>query len=176
MLTLARALQALDDVWNHKPSEMALTWNTRVQFDHELIPHLVADYTALNQRFDALATRIETEKAAAAELVAACAEELHRLRHTEALRLYPVIARALSADPVARRLFWQSRLVMLGIARRIFRRLDELARALRNDAGIPIAVEHAAKAFVEYRQRNETEIYPLYRLAKSRDAGATHAA
>jgi len=87
-----------------------------------------------------------------------------------------VIARALSADPVARRLFWQSRLVMLGIARRIFRRLDELARALRNDAGIPIAVEHAAKAFVEYRQRNETEIYPLYRLAKSRDAGATHAA
>lgn len=176
MLTLARALQALDDVWNTKPTELALTWNTAVQFDAELVPHLVADYTALNGRFDALAARIQAEPRAAAAEVRACADALHKLRHTEALRLYPVIARALAADPVARRLFWQSRLVMLGIARRIFRRLDELARALRSDSGVAVAVEHATKAFVEYRQRNETEIYPLYRLANKRNLSQTHAA
>lgn len=176
MLTLARALQALDDVWNAKPSDLALTWNTPVQFDAELVPQLVADYTALSRRFDALAQRIKSDASSAAGEVRGCADELHKLRHTEALRLYPVIARALSADPVARRLFWQSRLVMLGIARRVFRRLDELTRAIRNDNGVAAAVEHATKAFVEYRQRNETEIYPLFRLANKRAPAETNAA
>jgi hypothetical protein len=171
MLTLARALQALDDVWNAKPADIALTWNTSVQYDPSLVPQLTADYAALNARFDALAGGIHADREAAAARVPSCAADLHKLRHVEALRLYPVIARGVSPDPVARRLFWQSRLVMLGLARRLFRRLDEMARALRSDSGIAAAAEHAARALAEYRQRNEAEIYPLYALARRREAG-----
>ena len=170
MLTLARALQALDDVWNAKPSQMALTWNPPVQFDTELVPRLVSAYAALNSRFEALMHRFNADPEIAAAQVMSCAEELHRLRHTEALRLYPVIASGLSADPVARRVFWQTRIVMLGLARRVFRRFDELVRAIRQQAGVATAAEHAVTALAEYRQRNEAEIYPLYRLSRRRES------
>lgn len=176
MLTLARALQALDDVWNSRPADIALTWNTPVQYDPALVPQLIADYAALNARFDALAGAVPGDREAAATQVLACADDLHKLRHTEALRLYPVIARGVSPDPVARRLFWQSRLVMLGLARRLFRRFDELARAIRGDSAVAAALEHAGRALAEYRQRNEAEIYPLYALARRRETANSDAA
>ena len=168
MLTLARALKALDEVWNTKPAEIALTWNTAVQFDGALVSQLVSEYTRLSHRFGTLARQLPADAQVAARSVLDCADELHRLRHCEALRLYPLIAHSLAGDPVARRLFWQSRLVMLGLARRAFRRLDEVARAIRGGSGVATAIEHAAKALAEYRQRNEAEIYPLYALSGRR--------
>lgn len=177
MFTLARALQTLDGVLGVKPAEIAPSWNTPVQFDPQLVASLVEQYAELTSRFDTQVANLDPDPAVAARQVIDCAEELHRLRHEEALRLYPVIARGLSPDPVARRLFWQSRLVMLGIARRVFRRFDELTRAIRGANGVAAAIDHVTKALVEYRQRNESEIYPLYALAGRRnDGGAASAA
>jgi hypothetical protein len=52
----------------------------------------------------------------------------------------------------------------------VFRRFDELVRALRAQSGMAAAARHLAKALAEYRQRNESEIYPLYALAGRRDS------
>ena len=164
MFNLAQAMQAIDEALSAKPEGNALNWNTKVQFDPALVGQLVAQYRALNERFDALGGKLEGDAHTAEAQVRECADELHRLRHTEALRLYPVIARGLSSDPITRRLFWQSRLVMLGHARRVLRRFEELARAIRLRIEIPAAADHVAKALAEYRKRNETEMYPLYDL------------
>jgi hypothetical protein len=169
MLTLARALQALEDAWSAEPSTAAPGWNTPVQFDAALISGLVFQYDELSTRVDGLTANRGADAEDVARRVIDCAEDLHRLRHIEALQLYPLVARGLSPDPVARRLFWQSRLVMLGLARRAFRRFDELVRAVRSENGVTAAVDHVTKALAEYRQRNETEIFPLYGLAGRRN-------
>jgi len=169
MFNLAQAMQAIDQALNTKP-ESAMNWNTKVQFDPALVGQLVAQYRALNERFESLKTRIERDPHGTEGEVRECADELHRLRHAEALRLYPVIARGLSSDPITRRLFWQSRLVMLGHARRVLRRFDELARAMRLRAEVPAAAEHVGNALAEYRKRNEAEMYPLYDLIGQRSA------
>lgn len=172
MFNLAQAMQAIDEALSAKPEGSALNWNTKVQFDAALVGQLVAQYRALNERFDALGAKLEGDPHAAEAEVRECADELHKLRHTEALRLYPVIARGLSSDPITRRLFWQSRLVMLGHARRLLRRFEELARAIRLRTEIRAAADHVAKALVEYRKRNETEMYPLYDLIGQRSVKA----
>jgi len=168
MFNLAQAMQAIDQALSAKPEGGALNWNTKVQFDAALVGQLVAQYRALNERFEALSGKLEGDTNSAEGAVRECADELHKLRHIEALRLYPVIARGLSSDPITRRLFWQSRLVMLGHARRLLRRFEELARAIRLRTEIPAAAGHVSKALAEYRKRNESEMYPLYDLIGQR--------
>jgi len=172
MFNLAQAMQAIDEALTTKPAGGALNWNTKVQFDASLVGQLITQYRQLNEAFEALGTQIELAPVAAEAKLRECAETLHKLRHAESLRLYPVIARGLSSDPITRRLFWQSRLVMLGLARRVFRRFDELGRALRIKSEVAAAADHAAKALAEYRRRNEAEMYPLYDLIGQRSANA----
>jgi len=170
MFTLARALQAIDDESIAKPADVALSWNSPAQFDASLVEQLTAQYDELKATFESAIGQLETDPEGAERMVHECAEQLLKLRHIEAIRIYSVIGRNIWPDPVARRLFWQSRLVMLGLARRVLRRFDELTRAMRNRAVNATVVEHFAKALAEYRQRNETEIYPLYLLAGKRSA------
>lgn len=172
MFNLSRAMQAIDEVMSATPSGLALTWNTPVQFDPALVAELVAECDELNAHFAALVNRLEADPALAERAVHDCANRLHKLRHTESLKLYPVIARGLSPDPIARRLFWQSRLVTLGLARRVLRRLDELARAIRTRNEVVAAAEHASRALAEYRRRNESTMYPLYNAVGMRGNGA----
>jgi hypothetical protein len=164
MFSLNKAMQVLDEIWNAKPSGMALTWNTPVHFDPTLVARLIEQHRELNERFSALCGHLGKHPAAAEHSVRECADQLHELRRVEALLLYPVIARGFAPDPIARRLVWQSRLVMLGLARRVLRRFDELVRAIRNGTEINIAADHVAKALAEYQRRNETDMYPLYNL------------
>lgn len=168
MFNLAQAMQAIDEALTTKPVGTGLNWNTRVPFDASLVGQLIGQYRELNERFETLGEQLEGDSQAAEAKVRDCAEALHKLRHEESLRLYPVIARGLSSDPITRRLFWQSRLVMLGLARRVFRRFDELARAVRSKSEVAAAAEHAVKALAEYRRRNEAEMYPLYDLIGQR--------
>jgi len=125
----------------------------------------------LSAQFAALCRNLEGGNPAFAErAVLECADRLHKLRHEESLKLYPVISRGLSADPIARRLFWQSRLVTLGLARRVLRRFDELARAVRTRSEIALAAEHVTSALAEYRRRNEAAMFPLYNAVGTRGA------
>jgi hypothetical protein len=64
----------------------------------------------------------------------------------------------------------------LGLARRIFRRFDELARIITNGAASAAAIDHVTKALAEYRHRNEAEIYPLYSLAGRKSSARTRPA
>ena len=50
----------------------------------------------------------------------------------------------------------------LGLARRVLRRLDELARAIHSRSEVAAAAAHANSALIEYRRRNEATMYPLY--------------
>jgi hypothetical protein len=170
MSTLARALQAIDEESNAKPSDLALPGSTPAQFDASLVAQLTAQYDELNETFQAAIGQFASDPDAAGRMTRECAEQLLKLRHIEAIRLYPVIGRSIWPDPVARRLFWQSRLVMLGLARRVLRRFDELTRAMHGGTVSVTVVDHFAKALAEYRQRNEAEIYPLYALAGRRTA------
>ena len=173
MFNLAQAMHAIDTALIDKPEGAALNWNTKVQFDASLVGQLIAQYRELNERFETVVAQLDRDARAAETKLRECAETLHKLRHAESLRLYPVIARGLSSDPITRRLFWQSRLVMLGLARRVFRRFDELGRAIRMRTEIAAAADHAVKALAEYRRRNEAEMYPLYDLIGQRSANAT---
>jgi hypothetical protein len=164
MFSLNKAMQVLDQIWNAGPSGVALTWNTPVQFDATLVTRLIDEHRELSARFAQIVSHLDKVPAVAEHTVRECAERLHELRRTEALWLYPVIARGFAPDPIARRLVWQSRLVMLGLARRVLRRFDELVRAIRNGTEIGIAADHVAKALAEYQRRNEEEMYPLYAL------------
>lgn len=177
MFNLSRAMKAIDEVMGPQPSGIALTWNTPVQFDPDLIRHLVSLYDELNVRLEALVPRLaRVDPAAGERAVLECANQLHRLRHLESLKLYPVISRGLTPDPIARRLFWQSRLVTLGLARRALRRFEELARAARNGSGTAAAAEHVDTAMADYRRRNESTIYPLYIAVGRRESAKTQAA
>jgi len=169
MSTLARALQAIDDESNANPSDLALAGNTPVQFDAGLAANLAAQYEELDATFKAAMSQLKIDRDSAEHMTRECAEQLLKLRHIEAIRLYPVIGRSIWHDPVARRLFWQSRLVMLGLARRVLRRFEDVTRAMRGGAVPVSAIDHFVKALAEYRQRNETEIYPLYAMAGRRN-------
>ena len=164
MFSPSKARQVLDEIWNIKSAGAALTLNTPVHFDPSLVPRLVAQHSDLNARFTALVAELGKDPEASERAARDCADQLHELRRAEALWLYPVIARGFAPDPIARRLVWQSRLVMLGLARRVLRRFDELARAIRSGTEVTSAAEHATTALTEYQRRNETEMYPLYNL------------
>jgi len=170
MSTLARALQAIDEESNAKPSDLSLPGSTPAQFDAGLVAQLTTQYDELDATFRAAMSQLESDPDAADRMTRECAEQLLKLRHIEAIRLYPVIGRSIWPDPVARRLFWQSRLVMLGLARRVLRRFDDLTRSMRGGTVSVTAVEHFSKALADYRQRNETEIYPLYLMAGQRSS------
>jgi len=170
MSTLARALQAIDDESNAKPSDLALPGNTPTQFDAGLVAQLTVQYDELDAMFRTAVSQFESDPDTSERTMRECAEQLLKLRHIEAIRLYPIIGRSIWPDPVARRLFWQSRLVMLGLARRVLRRFEDVTRSMRAGAVTSAAADHFVKALAEYRQRNETEIYPLYGLAGRRGA------
>lgn len=138
------------------------SWNVPVPYDATLVQQLIARHNELDVRVAALQPILGGHPAVAESAVRDCATALHELRHLEALRLYPVIARGISPDPIARRLFWQSRLVMLGLARRVMRRFEELTRALQVGKGAEAAAAHVVAGLSEYRRRNETSMYPMY--------------
>lgn len=164
MFSPSRAAQVLDQIWNIKSASMALSLNTPVHFDPALVTRLISQQDALSAHFAALVAELGKDPEASERAVRECADQLHELRRSEALWLYPVIARGFAPDPIARRLVWQSRLVMLGLARRVLRRFDELARAIRSGTEVTSAAEHATTALTEYQRRNEAEMYPLYNL------------
>lgn len=140
----------------------SITLDTPVRFDGRLVVRLVTEHSELNRRFAALIRRLDGDPNIIEREVRDCAALLHRLRRTEALWLYPIIARGVARDPVARRQFVQLRLSMLGLARRALRQFDDLAVALRRGTELEAAADLAARALGEYRMRNEAEIYPLY--------------
>ena len=152
--------------------DVAPTWNTPVQYEADLVARLTVQHDELDALFATIIGQVKKDLPGAEQTVRDCADWLHKLRHTEALRLYPVIARGLSPDPIARRLFWQSRLVMLGLARRVLRRFDDLAHAIQLRRGISAAIDHVAAAMTEYRRRNEATMYPLYNRVGQRKSGA----
>jgi hypothetical protein len=145
------------------PVDGLIALDTPVEYDPGLVDRLVAEHRALEGRLGRLADEWETDPLIERS-VHACSAKLHDLRRTEALWLYPLIARRLARDPVTRRQFLQLRLVMLGLARRTLRACDELLHAVGEGIDTKHAVAEARRALAEYRQRNEGEIYPLYQL------------
>jgi hypothetical protein len=164
MFNLAKARQLLDDRGNDPPSGLSLTWTTPVHFDATLVVRLIDQHRELNVRLGEVVAEIGRDPAAAESAVRDCANQLHELRRAEALWLYPVIARELMADPMARRQFSEARLAMLSLARRLLRRFDELVRAIQSGKEIRAAAVRVVKALAAYRRRNEAQIYPLYSL------------
>lgn len=171
MFNLAQGVKELNGTW-HGPAGIAPTWNTSVQFDASLVARLVAQHDELNTRFAMAVDQLDKDPESAERTVRECANQLHDLRRTEALRLYPVIACSFEPDPAAQELASQSRLVMMGLVRRVLRLFDELVHAIRNGAEIPAAAHRVAAALTEYRRRNEGEMYPMYDLMQRLPATA----
>jgi len=154
-------------------SDTALTFTTPVRFDAELIPRLLVATGSLNSHFAAMLCRLEDDADASIAALTNCADELHALRQTEALWLYPVIARSVEVDHHARRQLAHLRLTMLTLARRALRRFEDLLQALRNGENVAAAAENATAAWSDYLRRNQSEIYPLYEIAgRQRETGA----
>ena len=168
MFKFADAKRTIGELLQPTPPDTALTLDTPVQFDASLVDRLVAEHGELNTRFAALLGHLHDDPLAGRFRFSACADQLHELRRSEALWLYPIIARGIARDPVGRKQFLQLRLAMLGLARRVLRRFDELAQAVRRGTEIDPAADLVSKALGEYRQRNEADIYPLYNLIGKR--------
>ena len=172
MFNLAKGVKVLSGMWSATPSGTTPTWNTPVQFDASLVAQLVAQHRELNARFVNVVGQLDKDPDTTERAVRACANQLHDLRRTQALRLYPVITCWFAPDPAAWRLASQSRLVMSGLVRRVLRLLDDLIRAISSGAEIPAAADRAAIALTEYRRRNEGEMYPIYALMERLSAKA----
>ena len=146
------------------PSSEILTLDTRVHFDAGLPTRLIAEHGELNARFATLLCRLDDDPQAAVCAIRDCASRLHELRRTEALWLYPVIARGLEYDEDARRQLARLRLVMIALTHRVVRCFDRLLQAIVNGTPTRVAAADTSVVLAEYVQRNEAEIYPLYSL------------
>jgi hypothetical protein len=156
--------------------EDTLRFDTPVRFDTTLAARLIAGHGELSIRFGALVRRLDGEPEGIAREIRDCSIRLHGLRRTEALWLYPVLARGVLRDGVARRQFMRLRLVMLGLARRVLRLFDELAAAVQQGAATTAIADAALAALADYRARNEAEIYPLYDFIGRQDFSQRHIA
>ena len=156
-------------------SDAALTLSTPVRFDARLIARLLAATDAMNANLASLLCRLDDDVEGSVGAIKDCARQLHAVRQTEALWLYPVLARSVEFDLRARPQLAQLRLEMLALARRVLRRLDDLVRALRSGEQVAAAVEHTTDAWSEYLRRNEHEVYPLYESVGRRAATAAAA-
>jgi hypothetical protein len=161
MFKFGKSMQAV-------PSSEMLALHTRVQFDEGLLDRLVAGHGDLNARFASLLCRLDDDPQAAVCAIRDCANQLHELRRTEALWLYPVIARGLEYDDDARRQLTRLRLVMVALTRRLVRRLENLLQAIVSEIPTDAVAEDVSTMLAEYVQRNEAEIYPLYSLMSTR--------
>lgn len=157
MFKFATAMRAV-------PSGKPLALDTRVQFDAGLLARLIAGHGELNARFAALVCRLEDDPQAAVCAIRDCARQLHELRRTEALWLYPVIARGVDSDTDARRQLARLRLVMVALTRRVVRCFERLLQAIVDGTPTRAAADEVSAVLAEYVQRNEAEIYPLYSL------------
>jgi hypothetical protein len=158
MFKFATAMQAA------VPSSEILALDTRVNFDAGLLDRLIAGHGELNSHFATLLCRLDDDPQTAVCAIRDCTSRLHDLRRTEALWLYPVIARGLEFDEDARRQLARLRLVMVALTRRIVRRFEQLLQAIVDGTPTRAAADDASVVLAEYVQRNEAEIYPLYRL------------
>ncbi len=158
MFKFATAMQAA------VPSSEILALDTRVHFDAGLLARLIAGHGELNARFAALLCRLDDDPQAVVCAIRDCASHLRDLRRTEALWLYPVIARGLEYDDDARRQLARLRLVMVALTRRVVRRFEELLQAILDGTPTRAAANDVSAVLAEYVQRNEAEIYPLYQL------------
>ena len=166
MFKLSKAKRAVDDFVAGGASNPSLSLHTPVQFDATLVQRLIRGHDALKGAFATLVSRIDDDPGALASAARDCADRLHALRCTESLWLYPVIARCVDTDPAARRGLMQLRLTILGLYRKIQRRLDELLQSTREGSASAAAVALLSAALTEYLQRSESEIYPLYSLVR----------
>ena len=146
----------------------AVALDTPVRFDPELVARLHAEHRALNALFADSVARFSGDREAAERAVRACTDRLVEVRRTEALWLYPVIARAIEGDNDAQQQFLRLRLVMLRQARRVLRLLDDLTLAIRSGVDIHAAADRVAESLAEYWVRNNAEIYPIYDLVGAR--------
>jgi hypothetical protein len=182
MFNLAKAKKAIHEASSTEPANAAITWTTPVHFDATLVARLVDQHRQLSEHLMALVAKIDGSEEMADDppimacAVRDCASQLHNLRRTEALWLYPVIAREFAADPVARRLFWQARLSTLGLARCLLRRVEDLATAIEQGTDSHAAADHVTPALADYCRRNEAEMYPLYNLMELCDMPGSQAA
>jgi hypothetical protein len=150
--------------------EAALTLDTPVRYDTALVGRLVAEHRELHEELATFAAQLR-EGEPVAPRIRAFGNRLHELRRSEALWLYPLIARGVAHDAVARRQFLQLRLGMLGLARRVMRQIDELAEQPAGSEELAERAQLAAAALGEYRSRNEGEIYPLYDFIGRQERG-----
>ena len=161
MFKFATAVQAA------VPPDQILALHTRVNFDAGLLARLTAGHGELNARFATLLCHLDDDPQAAVCAVRDCASRLHDLRRTEALWLYPVIARGLEYDEDARRQLARLRLVMVALTRRIVRQFEQLLQAIVDGTPTGAAADDVSALLAEYVRRNDTEIYPLYKLMGS---------
>ena len=154
----------------HAASSEAISWRTPVRFDPTLLKKLITRHDALQARIAALAREFRSNRTEAWRVARECASDLHELRRSEALWLYPVLARGLASDQAMWRQLVKLRFVMNGLARRVLRSIDELALATRQAAEIAAPVAAVTRALAEYRRHNEAELYALYELMDPRAA------
>jgi len=146
----------------------ALNWYTPVRFDPALLRKLIEQHEKLDERVASLPNLFGRDRAEALKTAQVCAGQLHELRRQEALWIYPVMARHFAGDAGAHRQVLNLRFVMNGLARRVLRAIDDLARAMRLASDVAAAAAAVVRALTEYRQRNEAELYTLYSLMDPR--------
>lgn len=134
-------------------------WASQLAYDPGLVERLVAANDRLRAAF---ARVVETCRGTGANLPAAaadCARELQALNRTEALRLYPAIARRYAAQPAALDAFTRRRLAVYGHGRRLLRFLEGAVARGGADAS---ELRAALDCLQRYVAEKQAQLYTLY--------------
>jgi hypothetical protein len=135
-----------------------------LKFEAMLVPRLRAAHAALNKRFAELIAVIERDPAATGGAIEDCARQFSAVRHIETIWLYPLLARAVEGDAVARGQLMELRLVGLMLARRVQRYFDDLLQAVRAEVFVADTAAYVAATLTRYSRHSEHSVYPLYEL------------
>jgi len=155
----ANPLHATDAPDIHGATDAPITWTSQVAFDPGLIERLVAANDRLRAAFARLVEAWHGTDGDVAAAAQHCARELHALNRTEALRLYPVIARQFAAQPGALDAFTKRRLAVYGHGRKLLRFLEGAIARHSGDAGeLRMAVESLGR----YVAEKQAQLYTLY--------------
>jgi hypothetical protein len=135
-----------------------------LKFEPMLVPQLRTAQAALQARFADLAGAIRRQPATTGQAIEDCSRQFSAVRHIESASLYPLLARAVEADPVARGQLAELRLIGMMLARVVMRRFDELLQAVRAEVYVVDSTAHVAQSLERYARHCELVVYPLYEV------------
>jgi hypothetical protein len=154
-------------------SDVPFTWSTPLRYEPGLLDRLRRANRELVMSYSvALHAGRRGSREAAALAITRCARQLHDVQRTEALKLYPTIARHMADDPEGAAAVTLLRREANALARHFLRLVEGLFSRTRPGMPPDSLVDEAQNALQRYLAEKETHLYRFYALTAPADSDA----